>query len=253
MSPINEPDDVPYISSPDLKPLSHGMIVALIGPDGVGKSSQTAQLTSIFQMQNLKCTAIYLGSGEGGWRLRRAAKRQFRKWRGKVAESGSGAKGPTPKEYGTNHSVWTGMSGLAAALERYVSLRRAVRLAGSGSLVICDRWPQNIQPGFFDGPLRLDPQASWAVRLMSQLERSVFRRMETYRPNLTIHLVNDFNTSNARKPGDRTRDDFDQRLALMQKMRAMDASIITIDASRDFEEVTQDLLNCICRTLASPA
>ena len=115
------------------------------------QTSQTAQLTTIFQKQNLKCTAIYLGSGEGGWRLRRAAKRQFRKWRGKVAESGSGAKGPTPKEYGTNHSVWTGMSGLAAALERYVSLRRAIRLARSGSLVICDRWPQNIQPGFFDG------------------------------------------------------------------------------------------------------
>ena len=160
MSPINEPDDGPYLSSSDLKPLSHGMIVALIGPDGVGKSSQTAQLMTIFQKQNLKCTAIYLGSGEGGWRLRRAAKRQFRKWRGKVAESGSGAKGPTPKEYGTNHSVWTGMSGLAAALERYVSLRRAIRLARSGSLVICDRWPQNIQPGSFDGPLRLDPEAS---------------------------------------------------------------------------------------------
>ncbi len=88
---------------------------------------------------------------------------------------------------------------------------------------------------------------------MSQLERSVFRRMETYRPDLTIHLVSDFNTSNARKPGDRTRDDFDQRLALMQKMRAMDPSIITIDASRDFEEVTQDLRNRICRTLAVPA
>ena len=223
--------------------------MALIGPDGVGKSSQTARLISLFR-QNFKCTAIYLGSGDGGWKLRRMAKRLFRKWRGTVPRTGSGAKGPrVHKEYGTNHSVWTGLSGLVAALERYVSLRRAVRLARSGSIVICDRWPQNVLPGLFDGPLRLDPDASWAVRLMSRVERGVYRKMEKYKPNLTIHMVSDFDTSSARKPGDRMRADFDQRLALMQEMRVLDPAIVTVDASKRFDEVTGDLRSCIIRSL----
>lgn len=231
------------------QPYPRGIVVALIGPDGVGKSSQTARLTSLFR-QNFKCTAVYLGSGEGGWKLRRMAKRHFRKWRGGAHQAGSEAKGPeTRKLYGTNYSVWTGMSGLVAALERYVSLRRAVRLARSGSIVICDRWPQNLLPGLFDGPLRLDPDASWAVRLMSRIERSIYRTMETYRPDLTIHLVSDFDTSSARKPGDRTRTDFDQRLALMQEMRTLDPAIVTVDASKRFDEVTGDLRSCIIRSL----
>ncbi len=223
------------------QPLARGIVVALIGPDGVGKSSQTARLTSLFR-QNFNCTAVYLGSGDGGWRLRKLAKRQFRKWRGGAPQAGSEAKDrKTQKEYGTNHSVWTALSGLVAAFERYVSLRRALRLARSGSVVICDRWPQNMLPGLFDGPLRLDPEAPWIVQQMSRFERSVYRRMAMYRPDVTIHLVSDFDVSNARKPGDRTRADFNQRLALMQEMRRLDPTVVTVDASRGFDEVTKDL------------
>jgi len=180
------------------------------------------------------------------------AKRYFRIWRGRIRQAGSEARGPEKrKQYGTNHSVRTGMSGLVSALERYLSLRRAERLARSGSVVICDRWPQNMLPGLFDGPLRLDPQASWIVRLMSRLERSIYRKMETYRPDLAIHLVGDFETSNARKPGDRTRANFDQRLALMQEMRTLDPTIVTVDASKSFDEVTRDLRSCIIRALGA--
>lgn len=233
------------------QPLACGIVVALIGPDGVGKSSQTARLTSLFQ-QNYKCTAVYLGSGDGGWKLRRTAKRLFRRLRGGADQMAPEAKSrSTYKEYGTNHSVWTALSGLVAAFERYVSLRRAVRLARSGSVVICDRWPQNLLPGLFDGPLRLDPAAPWIVRLMSRLERSIYRRMEGYRPGLTIHLVSDFETSNARKPGDRTRADFDQRLTLMQEMRARDPAVVTVDASKSFDEVTGELRGHIIEALES--
>lgn len=245
--PIETGGDTRGSSAP--RPLSRGIIVALIGPDGVGKSSQTARLTSLFR-QDFKATAMYLGSGDGGWKLRRMAKRQFRNLRGRLRRPRSAAKTPAAdKEYGTNHSVFTALSGLLAAIERSVSIRRAMRLARSGSIVICDRWPQNLQPGFFDGPLRLSPDAPWPVRAMARLEQGLYRRMEAFKPDLTIHLVSDFATSNARKPGDRTRSDFDQRLALMQEMREVDPTIITVDASRDFDDVTRDLRNCISRLI----
>jgi thymidylate kinase len=229
--------------------LVRGIIVALVGPDGVGKSSQTARLAALFQ-RDFECSAVYLGSGDGGWRFRRAVKQLFRKLRGRLRQSKLEMKSPTADpEFGTNHSLFTGLSGLLVAIERSVSLRRAMRLAKSGSIVICDRWPQNIQAGFFDGPLRLAADASWIVRMLSKAEHRLYRRMERFKPDLTIHLISDFETSNARKPGDRTPADFDRRLALMHEMRLIDRKAIIIDASRDFDEVTRDLHSCILRAV----
>lgn len=160
----------------------------------------------------------------------------------------------TAKQLGTSHSLFTGLAGLAIGIERYWSLRRAMRLARSGAIVISDRWPQNMEPGLFDGPLRLHPQASWTVRQLSRLERGLYRTMDRYKPDLTIHLVSDFETSNARKPGDRTRAEFDRRLAIMQEMRMRDPAIRTVDARKQFEEVTTDLFDCVSghRTAAFP-
>jgi hypothetical protein len=227
--------------------LSHGIVVALIGPDGVGKSSQTARLTAILQ-QDFNCTSLYLGSGDGGWKVRRIAKQLFRKIRGR-REANPAATAPD-HAFGTNHSLFTGLSGLLSAVERLVTMRRAMRLARSGSLVICDRWPQNLQPGVFDGPLRLDPKVKWTVKCLSRLENHLYRRMEKYVPHLTIHLLSDFATSEKRKPGDRTPADFNQRLALMQEMRVRDPRIKIVDARKEFDAVTGELLTHLIEHLS---
>lgn len=150
-----------------------------------------------------------------------------------------------PREFYTNHSVTTALSGIAIAIERYVTLRRAIRLAASGSIVISDRWPQNLQPGMFDGPLKLVPSASPIVRLLSRLERDLYRRMQKRTPDLMIHLVSDYETSNARKPGDRSRSQFDQRMALMQEMRMHNPNVKIVDARKEFEVVTGELCKCV--------
>ena len=222
-----------------------GLVVALVGPDGVGKTSQTGEVTRALQRQ-FRCTAVYLGSGNGGWRLRRIVRRQFHKLRPRRIKPGSEANAPAPRrEFYTNHSVTTALAGLGIALERYVTLRRAMRLASSGSIVISDRWPQNLQPGLFDGPLRLVPSASAIVRLLSRLELGLYRRMQSRNPDLMIHLISDYETSNARKPGDRSRSEFDQRLALMQEMRRQDPNIKTVDARNEFDAVTAELFTCV--------
>lgn len=234
-------------------PASSGIIVALVGPDGVGKSSQTARLTSIFQEQH-KCTAIYLGSGDGGWKWRQRSQRYYRKWRRILAPGNSPATAKAPgRTISTNHSTTAALTGLVLALERYVTLRRAKRLASAGFIVISDRWPQNVQPGLFDGPLLNRPNPSSIVRLLSWMERGLYRRMQSYRPDLTIHLLSDFETSSSRKPGDRNQTDFDLRLSIMQELRSVDPTIRTVDARNGFEEVTKELSDLISHMMSERA
>lgn len=253
VEPGVDPSRRPALDGASRHICSRGMVVALVGPDGVGKSGQTAQLASIFQ-EKYRCTAIYLGSGDGGWRVRRTARRYIRKWRHPAGRPNPEFNAVAPRrQMGTSHSIFTGLSGIMLAIERYLTLRKAIRLAASGSIVISDRWPQNLQPGLFDGPLRVRPGASRMVRLLSRIERSFYRRMEKYKPEITIHLVSDFETSNARKPGDRTHAEFHERLSLMEEMRTRDPAIKVVDARNEFDEVTRDLSGHIWLVLSERA
>ena len=221
---------------------SRGVVVALVGPDGVGKTSQTAAITNALQ-KKFDCTAVYLGSGDGGWALRRRGKELLRKFSRRPRKEKSSPNAPARDR--VNDRLRTALSGVAIAVERYWTLLRAMRMAASGEIVISDRWPQNMQPGMLDGPMRLDPRASGLVRLLSRFERFLYRRMAAHRPDLAVHMICDFETSNARKPGDRSRAEFEQRLALMDEMRRLDPAIMVVDAQNGFDEVTRELLRCV--------
>ena len=238
---------VPLASKPDCPAPMRGIVVALVGPDGVGKTTQTARLTMILQ-RTFPCSAVYLGSGDGGWKGRQGVKRLLRMLRLRPASRKAARNAPARER--VNDSLVTALSGLCIALERYVALRRAMSLAASGSIVISDRWPQVLHAGSFDGPLRLHSKASPIVQHLSRIEHRLYHRMERYKPDLTIHLVSDFEISTVRKPGDRSRAEFQQRLALMDEMRRLDPRIMVVDANETFEQVTRDLLGGVRRAVA---
>ena len=53
------------------RPVSGGLIVAVVAPDGMGKSTQVAQMRRLFSWK-FSCTKLYFGTGDGrGWWLRR--------------------------------------------------------------------------------------------------------------------------------------------------------------------------------------
>ncbi len=209
-----------------------GAIFALVGPDGVGKSSQAQRVASLFQ-RKLRCTAVYLGSGEGGWELRRFVKRWYHSRKGLHRDRpGTTNSQRGPNQLGTTGSLAKALSGMAAALERYVTLTLARMLSHLGAIVISDRWPQNLQPGLFDGPSRAVPNGSPLIRFLASIERAFYRRMARHEPDLTIHMLIDFETSRARKPGDREPADFEQRLSLMREMRARNPNVRTRRCTR---------------------
>lgn len=217
-----------------------GMVVAVVGPDGAGKSTQTKRLSQIFQ-RKFRCRTLYLGSNEGGFVRRRFVGRH-RDARTLSPEQPDADVAKASAGRGSARGAASAAWRLMIALQRYFRVKKAMRLAASGAIVITDRWPQNLKPGILDGPSVLAPGATRPRVLLSRMERYIYRRMERFKPSLTIHLVSDFETSDSRKPGEIGRAAIERRLSLMQEMRNRDPAIVVVDSRQSMDEVSNSLL-----------
>lgn len=227
---------------------SAGVVIALIGPDGVGKSTQTARLTEVFR-KKFRCTSVYLGSNDGAWMKYRAAlRRRFSRADARTNAPAAGGRKKRDKRSGL-HVAGSAFWRLVIAVQRHMAMRKALRLAASGAIVITDRWPQTLRYGYLDGPSVPPPPTMRLAGLLSRIERRIYRVMERHKPTLTIHLDCDFATSHARKPGDIGQADFERRIELMQEMRQRDPCVEVVDARQDMQAVTEDLARLVWLSL----
>ncbi|AOL94451.1 Thymidylate kinase [Porphyrobacter sp. LM 6] len=222
--------------------LPRGAIIALIGPDGVGKSTQARRLREVIG-RKFRCDSVYLGSNDGAWmawrgRLRRA----IFKLRGKRPKPVSALRHHSGKPLTYRHALGKAIWRLVVGVQRLAAMRRCRRLARRGVVVICDRWPQNLHTGYMDGPSNQPLAHMRLPSLLWTIESRLYARMARHKPDVTIHLDCDFATSNARKPGDITAEGFAVRLALMEEMRALDPHVKIVDARQDRTAVTADIV-----------
>ncbi|KRD64075.1 hypothetical protein IB265_34245 [Ensifer sp. ENS10] len=240
---------MPGAVPPKRWPWAGGVVVALVAPDGLGKSTQVSLLTRIFRWK-FGCAQVYVGTGEGrGWRLRKGLQR-LAFYRRRELKAMIRTEGRESRAMGRILSVGLALWGVLIAIERYAVVNRAHRWAMRGMIVISDRWPQKLRHGYLDGPM-IPPNLSSApgVGMLARLEKKLYERMDSCRPHLTLHLVSDYSVSEARKPGEITREGFDARLALMAELRALDNDIRTIDASASAESVKRELFKEIWLSL----
>ena len=228
------------------RPVSGGLLVSLIAPDGMGKTTQVKRMSRLFGWK-FSCTTLYLGSGDGkGWWLRRFIRASYVRRRSSVKEllADKPEGGEKPRSIaGRAASLMYALWGVLVALERYAGVRAGTRMAVRGLIVFCDRWPQSIEAGLMDGPTK--PRSGYAEAWLRRWELLLYQRMGRYQPDVTIHLTGDYATSAARKPGELTREEFDKRIALMAECRHRDQNIHVIDASGDIDEVSRALFKLI--------
>jgi thymidylate kinase len=231
------------------RPANGGLIIAVVAPDGMGKTTQVERMSQLFSWK-FCCARLYLGSGDGqGWWLRRLIRTLYIRRRSKVRmsllncpETDESFPGLKSRVGSCLLSIW----GLLTALERYACVQAARRLADRGFIVFCDRWPQSIQPGFMDGPTR---RFQNSPRLLRSWELSLYDRMSQVQPDVAVHLIGDYAVSQARKPGELTRTEFDKRISLMADMQARAPRTHVVDASKDIDEVSRSLFGLIWKAL----
>ena len=227
-----------------------GMLVAVIGSDGSGKSTISRDL---YERLSSKMDAkhLYFGSGDGPSSLLRRPMKAVKDRLLGSKESprepvGDGAAGrPRGSWVPAARVVWA----LALAAEKRRKLRSAMIARDDGAIVVCDRYPQVQFPGQNDGPL-LWPWSRSRSRLLRRIaswEARPYELAARSSPDLVLRLDVDTDTASSRRPG-LGRDYLDGRIALIRSLRFNGSAVTEIDARRPYADVLSEAVAAIDAT-----
>jgi thymidylate kinase len=174
-----------------------GAIVALVGADGAGKSTCVEGLAS-WLGKDFEVVKLHLGRpSRSGLTL---AVDPFLKLALGLAKLGRQASGDS-EAYSSLRSRAYAASAVVTARDRYLTHRRARRLAGDGALVVCDRFPLR-QLSLMDAPQverhRPNADAGRLDRGLAARERRYYRALTA--PDVLVVLRVDPEIAVARKP-----------------------------------------------------
>jgi len=233
-----------------------GVLIALMGPDGSGKSTLVRAITSWLRWK-LDARVVYFGSGDGPSSLARwplklvlRAGQSLGFW-APTGRRERGAHGEAPGRNAGGPGIARALWALLLSLEKRQTLRRAWRARARGIVVVCDRYPQRQIMGFNDGPL-LDPwtrSASGVLRALARWESIPYRWAEAQPPRLVIKLHVSPRVAVDRKPGMRTEEIERRREALARLQYPDPTRVVDVDADRSRETVLLDCKRRIWETL----
>lgn len=204
-----------------------GVLVAVIGADGAGKSTIAAELARWLAWK-VDARTLYLGVGEGPGGLRVRTLRRL---------SRSAAR-PGPALL---RDVGAGVLHNAMADERIAKLRRAARFRARGGVLLTDRFPQTQFPGIYDGPrtTRSDHD-SVLRRAFARREAALYHEMAEMAPEVVIKLHVPPAVAIERKPGHDPRA-IQRKCDLTVALQFPRSAVFDVDAARPLDEV---LLDC---------
>jgi thymidylate kinase len=224
-----------------------GVLIALIGCDGSGRSSLAKAITSWLSWK-LDAALLYLGSGSPTSLLCRPLQLTLRiAGRGRRLAARGGAD-PTPAtRWSVSYTVWA----LARAREKRHKLRDAVRARNRGLVVICDRYPQAQVAGLNDGPhlSRWLNHPSRLARAVARWEAEPYEWATRNPPDLVIKLLVSRDTARRRKSG-MGRDEVARRVATVQSLvYPPTVPVVEIDASAPPEQVGKQVKRAVWERL----
>jgi thymidylate kinase len=208
-------------------------LIAIVGCDGSGKSTLTADMFERMRdRQPMALCYLGLGSGDIGERIKRWPL-IGRRVEAHLARKASQTRTRDAKIPG----LGTALVVFGFSLLRRRRFARMLALRRAGVAVIADRYPQMEVPGFYDGPgLSAARAGSSVVAWLARRERRMYEYMASYRPDVVIRLNVDLETAAQRKP-DHPRASLAAKVAVTPKLRFNGARIVDLDSRRPYAEM----------------
>lgn len=235
-----------------------GVIIALLGADGSGKSTVTTAITSWLSWR-MEVLPLYLGFGDGpvsGVRGPLQALKSLYSRRRETPDqprsteaSHRGAAPPSLREM--PKVVWRVLWSWSVVREKRSRLRQARRGRDLGLVVICDRYPQAQIMGLGDGPLLNHwERHSWGwLRALSRWELEAYRRMEALGPDLVIKLHVSPEVSARRKP-DGSLEGLARRVEVVHRVQFSGATRVThVDTNQPLGQVLLEVRRAVWEAL----
>ena len=180
-----------------------GLSVAILGPDGAGKSTLTGAIAE-WLSREVAVVTTYGGSGKGSAAWPRRLLQGIAAGRRRMGGSnGAGQSRRSVPEHTSpvrtlGRLIWV----WSLVRERRRRARESRRARGLGMVILSDRFPQSQFPGMNDGP-RLSQwldDRSWLRRWAARHEQAGFRLVELLPPDLVLKLQVSAEVASRRKP-----------------------------------------------------
>lgn len=219
-----------------------GLVIAVVGADGSGKSTVTTNLQSTFKVK-LDVYRIYFGRGDGriSWSRKLLLSIKSVLVPSKAIKRINKVEGPAGKKpKGFLANIYKCLEALIVANEKRKNLKLMKAARMRGMLVICDRFPQNQVMGYNDGPLLsyLSSSSNPFFRMVSKLEAVVYKKAENNPPDIMFKLIADAKIVEARKPNETSLEMLEAKIAGIKGLNfANGCNVVTIDATQPLEKV----------------
>lgn len=206
-------------------------LIAVVGSDGSGKSTLSADLLAHVQ-QSRKAAAGYLGlgSGEQGRRIGRwpLIGPRLHHFLDSIADRLRDPSEPIPGLVAAHYALRKSRK-RRAKFDALLAQRRA------GVTIITDRYPQTEVPGLHDGPILAGRPTSTRLAALQAEERALYQEMAAYLPTLVIRLHIDVDAAMARK-ADHDRALIARKVATVPDLAFNGAPIVDIDATMSYAD-----------------
>jgi thymidylate kinase len=217
-----------------------GCVAAVIGVDGSGKTTVVAAIRAWLGSE-VDVMPVYFGTGAGRpsllllpLKMMMPVITRLLRTKPKGASHGRISGRAPGLLYSLLMMVWA----TAVAAEKRSKLRAAHRGASRGLVVIADRYPQNEDVGYNDGPLL--PRLTHAPHWLRRFEAHAYTLAGRLPPDLVLKLEVTAETAARREP-DMDPDTRRQRIEAARRLTFPGVRIVRVDAERPLEEVIRSV------------
>lgn len=225
-----------------------GCVIAMVGVDGCGKSTVTAAIRAWLGGE-IDVMPIYFGTGDGRPSLlllpfKLAVPLLTRLFRQKPKGSSHGAVSSRAPGglYGALLAVWS----TVLALEKRSKLFAAHRGSARGLVVVADRYPQDEDASYNDGPLL--PRLARVPKRLRRFEAAAYALARTLPPDLVIKLDAPAEILAQREPN-MDRGVVRERVEAMLRLNFPGAQVLRVDASQPLADVIRTVKRAIWNVL----